>query len=172
MKTTGITRRIDELGGIVIPKEIRKNMHLKTGELLEIFINDEESITLKKFSLINKQEEFLGDYVNLLAKKTHTNIYVTSLNELVFSNDEKYKNIKITTELEKNVLNGIKIDNLTNLKLSNDVTLTGDLSIFALRPNADLVGFLIVQFKDDNKQDIINIIDFSKSLIENYLESN
>ena len=40
MKTTGITRRIDELGRIVIPKEIRKNMHLKPGELLEIFLND------------------------------------------------------------------------------------------------------------------------------------
>ena len=48
MKTTGITRRIDELGRIVIPKEIRKNMHLKPGELLEIFLNDSETITLKK----------------------------------------------------------------------------------------------------------------------------
>lgn len=47
MKTTGITRRIDELGRIVIPKEIRKNMHLKTGELLEIFLSDSETITLK-----------------------------------------------------------------------------------------------------------------------------
>ena len=40
MKTTGITRRIDELGRIVIPKEIRKNMHLKAGELIEIILND------------------------------------------------------------------------------------------------------------------------------------
>lgn len=68
MKTTGITRRIDELGRIVIPKEIRKNMHLKTGELLEIFLND-DTIMLKKFSLINKKEEFLDYYINLLAKK-------------------------------------------------------------------------------------------------------
>ena len=56
MKTTGITRRIDELGRIVIPKEIRKNMHLKPGELLEIFLNDSETITLKKHSIISKKE--------------------------------------------------------------------------------------------------------------------
>ena len=59
MKTTGITRRIDELGRIVIPKEIRKNMHLKPGELLEIFLNDSETITLKKHSIISKKEEFI-----------------------------------------------------------------------------------------------------------------
>ena len=56
--------------------------------------------------------------------------------------------------------------------MSNDVILSGDLSIFTLSPNADLVGFMIIQFKENNKDEIFNIINFSKSLIENYLESN
>ncbi len=171
MKTTGITRRIDELGRIVIPKEIRKNMHLKTGELLEIFLND-DTIMLKKFSLINKKEEFLDYYINLLAKKTHTNIYITSLNEVVFSNDKKFLNTKITNELQNIIRAGNNTNNLTSIKLSNDVILSGDLSIFTLSPNADLVGFMIIQFKENNKDEIFNIINFSKSLIENYLESN
>ena len=59
MKTTGITRRIDDLGRIVIPKEIRKNLHLKTGELLEIFIDDLDSIILKKHSVINRKDDFI-----------------------------------------------------------------------------------------------------------------
>ena len=48
MKTTGIVRRIDELGRIVIPKEMRKNLRIKTGDNLEIMVND-DTIVLKKF---------------------------------------------------------------------------------------------------------------------------
>ena len=67
MKTTGITRRIDELGRIVIPKEIRKNMHLKPGELLEIFLNDSETITLKKHSIISKKEELSSPFLTAIS---------------------------------------------------------------------------------------------------------
>ena len=49
MKTTGIIRRIDELGRIVIPKELRKNLKIGNGDSLEILI-DGEDIVLKKYS--------------------------------------------------------------------------------------------------------------------------
>ena len=49
LSTTGIIRRIDELGRIVIPKEIRKNLRIKNGDNLEILVEG-ENITLKKFS--------------------------------------------------------------------------------------------------------------------------
>ena len=49
MSTTGIIRRIDELGRIVIPKEIRKSLRIKNGDNLEILV-DGENITLKKYS--------------------------------------------------------------------------------------------------------------------------
>ena len=42
MKATGVIRRIDELGRIVIPKEIRKNLRIKEGENLEIYVDNEE----------------------------------------------------------------------------------------------------------------------------------
>ena len=49
MKTTGIIRRIDDLGRIVIPKELRKTLRIKTGESLEIFVEGDD-IILKKYS--------------------------------------------------------------------------------------------------------------------------
>ena len=49
MKTTGVVRRIDDLGRIVIPKEIRRTLRIHDGESLEIFV-DNEIITLKKYS--------------------------------------------------------------------------------------------------------------------------
>ena len=50
MKQTGVTRRIDELGRIVIPKEIRKKLKINEGENIEIYIDEEEKIILKKYS--------------------------------------------------------------------------------------------------------------------------
>ena len=57
MKQTGVTRKIDELGRIVIPKEIRKNLGIRNGEALEIFTN-EDSIILKKYFEIRKYEDY------------------------------------------------------------------------------------------------------------------
>ena len=62
MKTTGIIRRIDELGRIVIPKEIRKNLRIKNGESLEIYLEN-DSIILKKYSQIESLKNVSIDYV-------------------------------------------------------------------------------------------------------------
>ena len=62
MKTTGVIRRIDELGRIVIPKEIRKSLRIKNGESLEVYL-DGDSIILKKFSQIESLESISVDYV-------------------------------------------------------------------------------------------------------------
>ena len=53
MKTTGVIRRIDELGRIVIPKEIRKNLRIKNGDSLEIFL-ESDNIILKKYCTLRK----------------------------------------------------------------------------------------------------------------------
>ena len=50
MKATGVVRRIDDLGRIVIPKELRRTMRIKEGESLEIFTDGADNIVLKKYS--------------------------------------------------------------------------------------------------------------------------
>ena len=69
MKTTGVVRRIDDLGRIVIPKEIRRTLRIHDGESLEIFV-DNEIITLKKYSSLNEQTAFSACLVsgNVCAK--------------------------------------------------------------------------------------------------------
>ena len=76
MKSTGITRRIDELGRIVVPKEIRKNMHIKSGELLEIYVLDENSLVLKRHSAINDKNSILRRIINLTARNMNFNIFL------------------------------------------------------------------------------------------------
>ena len=63
MKTTGIIRRIDDLGRIVIPKELRCTLRIKNGDSLEIFV-DHEDIILKKYSPMESIEEAACRYVD------------------------------------------------------------------------------------------------------------
>ena len=70
MKATGVVRRIDDLGRIVIPKEIRKTLRIKEGDPLEIFTDKEGEIILKKYSPIGELSEFATGYAETLAKTT------------------------------------------------------------------------------------------------------
>lgn len=67
MKATGIVRRIDDLGRIVIPKEIRRTMHIREGDPLEIFVGNGE-IVFKKYSLIGDLEGLASGYADTLHK--------------------------------------------------------------------------------------------------------
>ena len=62
MKATGVVRRIDDLGRVVIPKEIRKTLRIKEGAPLEIFTDKEGEIILKKYSPIGELTEFASGY--------------------------------------------------------------------------------------------------------------
>ena len=70
MKATGVVRRIDDLGRVVIPKEIRKTLRIKEGDPLEIFTDKEGEVILKKYSPIGELSEFATGYAETLAKTT------------------------------------------------------------------------------------------------------
>ena len=70
MKATGVVRRIDDLGRLVIPKEIRKVHHIKEGDPLEIFTDKEGEIILKKYSPIGELTEFANTYADTISKTT------------------------------------------------------------------------------------------------------
>lgn len=76
MKATGILRRIDELGRVVIPKEIRKTMKMREGEELEIFTTEEE-VVLKKYSELSAREGFARSLVAAMHKVTGRSVAVT-----------------------------------------------------------------------------------------------
>ena len=78
MKATGIIRRIDDLGRIVIPKEIRKTMHIRESDPLEIFTERDGDIILKKYSPIgelgNSSEDVYAESIRLL--RSTYNLYL------------------------------------------------------------------------------------------------
>jgi AbrB family transcriptional regulator (stage V sporulation protein T) len=73
MKATGIVRRIDDLGRVVIPKEIRRTLRIREGDPLEIYVDREGEVILKKYSPIGELGEFAKEYAeSLFESTTHT----------------------------------------------------------------------------------------------------
>lgn len=68
MKATGIVRRIDDLGRVVIPKEIRRTLRIREGDPLEIFTDKEGEVILKKYSPIGELSDFANQYADSLHK--------------------------------------------------------------------------------------------------------
>ena len=80
--STGIIRRIDELGRIVIPKEIRKNLRIKTGDNLEILVEN-ENITLRKYSQIENITDMATIYAESFYQVLKYNVIVTDTDKVI-----------------------------------------------------------------------------------------
>lgn len=78
MKATGIVRRIDDLGRVVIPKEIRRTLRIREGDPLEIFVDRDGEVILKKYSPIGELGDFAKEYADSLYE---------SLNHVTFISD-------------------------------------------------------------------------------------
>ena len=124
MKATGIVRRIDDLGRVVIPKEIRRTLRIKEGTPLEIYTDREGEIILKKYSPIGELSTFAKEYAEVLSQTTgmvscitdHDQVIAagkeisSELEEVIFAREMKLsgaqdrKKVAITTEQVKNSL--------------------------------------------------------------------
>ena len=83
MKATGIVRRIDDLGRVVIPKEIRRTLRIKEGTPLEIFTDREGEIILKKYSPIGELSLFAKEYAESLSQATGMLSCITDHDQVV-----------------------------------------------------------------------------------------
>ena len=70
MKATGIVRRIDDLGRVVIPKEIRRTMRIREGDPLEIYTSRDGEVIFKKYSLLGGLEDFAADLCETMSRST------------------------------------------------------------------------------------------------------
>lgn len=104
MKATGIVRRIDDLGRVVIPKEIRKTLRIREGDPLEIFTDKEGEIILKKYSPIGELSEFATQYTEALAKATGHIACISDKDTIIAVSGapkKEYLEKSVSTELEK-----------------------------------------------------------------------
>lgn len=118
MKSTGVVRKIDELGRIVIPKEIRRNLRIHDGENLEIFI-DENSIILKKFSKMVDLKDMITRLCELMNDTMQKNMFITDRDHVIAA----------TNSLEK-IVNKDNNEKLMELLLNSESYSSSEIETF------------------------------------------
>ena len=83
MKATGIVRRIDDLGRVVIPKEIRRTMRIREGDPLEIYTASDGEVIFKKYSPIGEISTFASQYADVLFKNSHLPILISDRDRVI-----------------------------------------------------------------------------------------
>lgn len=104
MKATGIVRRIDDLGRVVIPKEIRRTLRIREGDPLEIFTDREGGVILKKYSPIGELTDFSKDYAESLQQSIGHIILIADKDAFISASGapkKDYVERKVSSELEK-----------------------------------------------------------------------
>ena len=104
MKATGIVRRIDDLGRVVIPKEIRRTMRIREGDPLEIYTDREGEVIFKKYSPIGELAIFAGEYAETLYKTCALSVVICDRDAVIATAGvprKEYADKMLSEELEK-----------------------------------------------------------------------
>ena len=167
MNNIGIKRRVDELGRIVIPKEIRTYLGIKPGDWVDAYL-DNEKIFLVKHDSISKNHGILNTVLNTYSKLLNIDILITNTNKIIEVYGKRYnafKNKKITNYIYQTIENRKKVVEESKKLFSNN----SNYIICPIIVNGDAVGSIIFIREEEN----INEIDkMSISVIENLFINN
>lgn len=160
MKATGIVRRIDDLGRVVIPKEIRRTLRIKEGNPLEIFTDREGEIILKKYSPIGELSNFSRQYADSLAQTLGCLVCICDMDQVIAASGNGKKELQdkyITKNLERAMSDRMEICAVPGekkyLKIVNgqDVEYAAQL-ICPIICEGDVIGAVILLTKDNKRK--------------------
>ena len=160
MKATGIVRRIDDLGRIVVPKEIRRTLRIREGDPLEIFTDREGEIILKKYSPIGELGQFAGEYSESLAQTTGHLVLITDCDHVVAASGngkKEFEGKQISRQLEEAI--GARKSFLASKEDPDFIRVTADdageyvqQAVSTIICEGDAIGSVILYMKEDRGQ--------------------
>lgn len=148
MKSTGVLRRIDDLGRIVIPKEIRKNLKIRDGESLEIFING-DAIVLKKYSFMSDLYDIAQTCSDSIYDVINKNVIITDRDRVIATSGslkKKYNGKEISIfisgiiDKRENIIN----NNTIELEIINGIVEEYKYVAYPVIANGDAVGIVLI----------------------------
>ena len=166
MSKSGMTRRIDELGRLVIPKEIRKNLKIKDNDQIEISILDDK-IVLSKYDIL-KKDDIIHQLLLCIKKLLNKNILFTSREKIidyVLLGKEVLDNVSLSNEVMHIIENRKEVYNENNSMFNSPFSIISPLIV-----NGDLYGSIILFGEDEINNTDTTIMKFVKLFLENYLE--
>ena len=159
MKATGVVRRIDDLGRVVIPKEIRRTLRIKEGDPLEIFTDKEGEVILKKYSPIGELSEFAEEYAETLTKTTGHIACITDKDTVIAVSGASKKELLeqgVSSQLEKIMEDQEKYISKENNNVAVPITknenkdrLNNAQVIYPIISEGNTIGSVILLSKDD-----------------------
>lgn len=166
MKSTGVIRRIDELGRIVLPKEIRRNLGIRDGENLEIFVMDDQ-IVLKKFSKIKDFRDIIESICNLVINVYDIKIIVTDRDKIIFTNVVDLVN---GATIGNSLINFIQNrENVSKKELQsynfNGVGKKGYYFIQSIITSTDCLGLIMIYNENPIDEVYVNLLKLMVSII-------
>lgn len=158
MKATGVVRRIDDLGRVVIPKEIRRTLRIKEGDPLEIFTDKEGEVILKKYSPIGELSEFATEYAETLAKTTGHIACITDKDTVIAvsgGSKKEFLEQSISDELEKILEDKENYTSKENNNIAVPITKNDNKErkfnsqvVYPIISDGDVIGSVILLSKD------------------------
>lgn len=159
MKATGIVRRIDDLGRIVIPKEIRRTMRIREADPLEIFTNHEGEIILKKYSPIGELGEFAKEYADSLAQVTGHVVCITDRDQIIAvagAPKKDYMGKSISAQMDKAIDNrSLVLAERSDKKFVNIIDGDDEITSEVISPiicEGDAIGAVIIFGKEQGRK--------------------
>lgn len=144
MKQTGVTRKIDELGRIVIPKEIRKNLGIRDGEALEIFTS-EDSIILKKYFEVRKYEDLSNKLCELIKNIYNIDLVITDREKVITSsNKDIVENSKLNNKFLELIDNREMFISRDLSTINFGVDISGYFTVIPIIASSDSLGLVIL----------------------------
>ena len=105
METKGIVRRVDELGRIVLPREMRKTLNIRVGTRLEIAAVDGNKILLSKYSDISSIKEYSEMVASAMAVSIEHDVLISDMEKILSSNKKKYIDKQLSEEVQELIYN-------------------------------------------------------------------
>lgn len=176
MKATGIVRRIDDLGRIVIPKEIRRTMRIREGDPMEIFTSREGEILLKKYSPVGELGEFAATIAESMAQTLGELVCVTDRDYIIAAAgagkkefDGKLLDVQLQTAID-NRCNQVTAGNpMSFVKVTPEDTKEYESQAIAtILSHGDCIGAVIVLSKNNNRKQDEFLLQLAKT-VANFL---
>ena len=175
MKATGIIRRIDDLGRVVIPKEIRKNLRIKEGDNLEIFVVNED-IILKKYSMMNKINDLAQELTDAIFTFMKHSIFITDTDQVVAASGplkKRYLNKNISEFITESIKRRDKIleNHFKELNFIEEEKLTCSYVLSTILVNGEATGMILIISEEEKMSDAeMQMAGIVSSFMTKYLE--
>lgn len=160
MKATGIVRRIDDLGRVVVPKEIRRTLRIREGDPMEIFTNRDGEIILKKYSPIGEIDGFAKQYAEVLAQISGHKILISDRDQIIAVSGGAKKELigkNISSQLENLIMDRDTLTTAGGVAKSipvveNESAPEAGQVIYPIICEGDIIGSVVIMAKDDKQE--------------------